>query len=161
MKKWQKWSLGIVGVLLMAILIFVALFWSMLRILMGTEELSGKKETIPKAVSLELKPLIKGNADSLLLCLIGQQPMYGYQIIRELEKRSQGYFKFREGTLYPALHRLEKAGLILGKWQTLPSGRQRRYYYITDKGQRLLVVKMSQWQDFLTAMNLIIRPMNA
>ncbi len=107
------------------------------------------------------RELMKGNADSLLLYLIEQQPMYGYQIIRELEKRSQGYFKFREGTLYPALHRLEKAGLILGKWQMLPSGRQRRYYYITDKGQRLLVVKMSQWQDFLTAMNLIIRPISA
>jgi len=87
--------------------------------------------------------------------------MYGYQIIKELERRSQGYFKFKEGTLYPALHRLEKAGLIRGKWQTLPSSRQRRYYYITDKGHRLLVVKRSQWLDFLTAMNLIIQPMNA
>ena len=102
--------------------------------------------------------LMKGSADSLLLCLIGQQPMYGYQIIKELEKRSQGYFKFKEGTLYPALHRLEKAGLIAGKWQTLPSGRQRRYYYITDKGHRLQVMKRSQWLDFLTAMNLIIQP---
>ena len=104
------------------------------------------------------RELVKGNADSLLLCLLGQQPMYGYQIIEELERRSQGYFKFKEGTLYPALHRLEKAGLILGKWQTLPSGRQRRYYYITDKGHRLLVMKRSQWQDFLIAMNLIIQP---
>jgi len=84
--------------------------------------------------------------------------MYGYQIIKELEKRSQGYFKFKEGTLYPALHRLEKAGLIQGKWQVLSSGRQRRYYYITDKGQRVSVAKMSQWRDFLTAMNLIIQP---
>ena len=107
------------------------------------------------------RELMKGNADSLLLCLIGQQPMYGYQIIKELGRRSQGYFKFKEGTLYPALHRMQKAGLILGKWQTLPSGRQRKYYYITDKGHRLLVVKKSQWQDFLTAMNLIIQPMSA
>ena len=104
------------------------------------------------------RELVKGSADSLLLCLIGQQPMYGYRIIKELEKRSQGYFKFKEGTLYPALHRLEKTGLIMGKWQMLPSGRQRRYYYITDKGRRVLVEKMSQWQDFLTAMNLIIQP---
>lgn len=109
---------------------------------------------------VQRRELMKGNADSLLLYLIGQQPMYGYQIIRELEKRSQGYFQFREGTLYPALHRLEEAGLIQGKWQKLPSGRQRRYYYITDKGQRLLLVKMSQWRDFLTAMNLIIRPVS-
>ena len=104
------------------------------------------------------RELMKGSSDSLLLCLIEQQPMYGYLIINELERRSQGYFKFKEGTLYPALHRLEKAGLIVGKWQTLPSGRQRRYYYITDKGHRLLAVKRSQWQDFLTAMNLIIQP---
>lgn len=105
--------------------------------------------------------LMKGSSESLLLCLISQQPMYGYQIIKELEKKSQGYFKFKEGTLYPALHRLEKAGLIIGKWQNLPSGRQRRYYYITDKGNGLLAVKRSQWQDFLTAMNLIIRPASA
>ena len=107
------------------------------------------------------RELVKGNAGSLLLCLIEQQPMYGYRIIKELEGRSQGYFKFKEGTLYPALHRLEKAGLIVGKWQTLPSGRQRRYYYITDKGHWLLVVKRNQWQDFLTAMNLIIQPVSA
>ena len=102
--------------------------------------------------------LMKGSSDSLLLCLIGQQPMYGYQIIKELARRSQGYFKFKEGTPYPALHRLEKAGLILGNWQTLPNGRQRRYYYITDKGKRVLVAERTQWQDFLKAMNLIIQP---
>jgi len=104
------------------------------------------------------RELIKGSFDSLLLCLIAQQPMYGYQIIKELERKSQGYFKFKEGTLYPALHRSEKAGLIQGKWQTLPSGRQRRYYYITEKGLRGLATKRSQWLDFLTAMNLIIQP---
>ena len=106
---------------------------------------------------LELR---KGTADSLLLCLIEQQPMYGYQIIKELEAQSQGYFKFKEGTLYPALHRLEKTGLVRGEWQMLPSGRQRRYYHITDKGYQRLAVSMSQWRDFLTAMNLIIQPAN-
>ena len=104
---------------------------------------------------------MKGSIDSLLLCLISQQPMYGYQIIKELETKSQGYFKFKEGTLYPALYRLERAGLILGKWQSLPSGRQRRYYYITSKGNRVLVAKMNQWRDFLAAMNLIIQPISA
>ena len=117
-----------------------------------------KSEVVEMAQRLEL---MKGSSESLLLCLVGQQPMYGYQILKELERRSQGYFKFKEGTLYPALHRLEKAGLITGRWQTLPSGRQRRYYYITDKGHHLLAVKRSQWQDFLTAMNLIIQPASA
>lgn len=104
------------------------------------------------------RELIKGSIDSLLLCLIVQQPMYGYRIIKELERKSQGYFKFKEGTLYPALHRLEKTGLIRGEWQKLPSGRQRRYYYITEKGLRSMVAKRSQWRDFLVAMNLIIQP---
>ena len=102
--------------------------------------------------------LVQGNSESLLLYLVGQQPMYGYQIIRELERRSEGYFKFKEGTLYPALHRMEKVGLIEGKWQTLSSGRQRRYYYITDKGRRVLAEKMCQWRDFFAAMNLILKP---
>jgi PadR family transcriptional regulator PadR len=104
--------------------------------------------------------LIKGNIDSLLLCVIVQQPMYGYQIIKELERRSKGYFKFKEGTLYPALHRLEKAGLSRGEWQTLPNGRQRRYYHITEKGLNILVARRGQWLEFITAMNLIIQPVD-
>ena len=102
--------------------------------------------------------LMKGNIDSLLLCLVSQQPMYGYQIMRELNGRSQGYFRFKEGTLYPALHRLEKAGLVLGRWQALPGGRQRRYYHITEKGRAVFVEKTAQWKDFFTAMNLIFQP---
>ena len=100
---------------------------------------------------------IKVSIDSLLLSLIGQQPMYGYQILKELEEKSQGYFKFKEGTLYPALHHLEKAGLATSEWQLSPSGRQRNYYYITDKGYQLLLVKKGEWQDFLTATHLIIQ----
>ncbi len=106
----------------------------------------------------ERHELMKVSTDSLLLSLVGEQPMYGYQLIKELEKRSEGYFRFKEGTLYPALHRLEKANLISGRWQLLPSGRKRRYYFITEKGHKLLAVKRSQWQDFFKATNLIIRP---
>ncbi|MFC1952436.1 PadR family transcriptional regulator [Chloroflexota bacterium] len=106
----------------------------------------------------QARELMKGSTDSLLLYLISQQTMYGYQIIMELEKRSQGYFRFKEGTLYPALHRLERTGLILGKWQLQPGGRQRKYYHITDKGRYVLSEKRNQWQDFLAAMNLVLKP---
>lgn len=101
--------------------------------------------------------LIKSNIDSLLLSLLSGQSMYGYQIIKELEGRSQGYFKFKEGTLYPALHRLEKSGMIEGKWQALPSGQQRKYYQITEKGRLILADKRNSWNEFLNAMNLIIQ----
>lgn len=100
--------------------------------------------------------LIKNSSDSLLLSVLESEPLYGYKIVKELEKRSQGYFKFKEGTLYPALHRLEKAGLIEGKWQTLSNGRQRRYYNITEKGLAKLAAEKVQWQDFFTAVKMIL-----
>jgi len=102
--------------------------------------------------------LVKGSSSSLLLSLLQRQSMYGYQIVKELETRSQGYFKFKEGTLYPALHRLEKAGLITGAWEMLPNGRQRRYYHITAKGQTHLSEEKLQWQDFLNAVKMILEP---
>ena len=104
------------------------------------------------------RELLKGNTDSLLLCLINHQPTYGYQIVKELEKRSNGYFQFKEGTLYPALHRLEKDRVIKGKWQMLPNGQHRRYYYITKKGQQALAKRLAIWQDFSTAVKAIIQP---
>lgn len=84
--------------------------------------------------------------------------MYGYQIIRELESKSQGYFRYKEGTLYPALHRLEKAGLLQAEWHTTAGGRSRRYYHITKKGQVVLVEQRTEWLDFFQAMNTIIQP---
>ena len=101
------------------------------------------------------RELLKGNTDSLLLCLISREPTYGYQIVKELEKRSNGYFLFKEGTLYPALHRLERERLIEGKGQILPNGQQRRYYYITEKGQQVLAARLATWQDFSTAVQAV------
>jgi len=102
------------------------------------------------------RELLKGNTDSLLLCLIGQEPTYGYRIIKELDKRSGGYFCFREGTLYPALHRLEKANLIQGAWEKLDNGQERRYYSITEQGRKVLEQKLAEWHGFSAAVNLVI-----
>ena len=107
------------------------------------------------------RELLKGSTDSLLLSMISQQPMYGYNIIKELEKRSNGYFRFKEGTLYPALHRLEKEGLLTGRWERLPTGQERRYYSLTQKGPQVLDMKMTEWQGFYSAVNLIIQPVDS
>ena len=107
------------------------------------------------------RELLKGSTDSLLLCLISRQPIYGYQIIKDLEKRSKGYFQFKEGTLYPALHRLEKAGLIQGRWERLSSGQERRYYYMTKKGEKALAERLAVWQDFSTAVDLVMQPVSS
>ncbi len=107
------------------------------------------------------RELLKGNTDSLLLSLINEGPMYGYRIIKELEERSQGYFRLREGTLYPALHRLERLGLILGKWDRLSNGQDRRYYHMTEKGRKVLEEKLKEWRGFSSAVNLVMRPAKA
>jgi PadR family transcriptional regulator PadR len=105
------------------------------------------------------RELLKGSTDSLLLYLINNQPMYGYQIIKEIEKKSNGYFRFKEGTLYPALHRLEKEGLIRGQWQKLPNGQERRYYHIQEKGQKVLSERLEIWNDFSKAVNMVMQPL--
>ncbi len=102
------------------------------------------------------RELLKGNTDPLLLSLLGQRPMYGYEIIREVTRRSQGYFKFSEGTLYPALHRLEKAGLIEGRWEAASGGQERRYYRTTEKGRKVLEERRAEWKGFARAVDLIL-----
>jgi PadR family transcriptional regulator PadR len=83
--------------------------------------------------------------------------MYGYQIIKELNRRSNGYFRFKEGTLYPALHRLEKGKLVNGEWEKSPAGQERRYYQITERGRQALSQKLSLWEDFSTAIKAVIQ----
>ncbi len=104
------------------------------------------------------RDLPKGSCDSLLLCLLEEKPMYGYELVKELESRSQGYFRFKEGTLYPALHRLENMGVIASKWEQVPNRRPRRYYHITEKGYLRLADESSKWHKFLDAMRLILKP---
>ncbi len=102
--------------------------------------------------------LLKGNTDTLLLALLQGEPMYGYQIVKEVEKRSSGYFAFKEGTLYPALHRLERAKLIEGRWEENPNSVRRRYYVITDRGRGALIDRLSEWRRFSQAMDSVMLP---
>jgi DNA-binding PadR family transcriptional regulator len=105
-----------------------------------------------------LAQLLKGNTDILLLSLLVREPMYGYQMIKELERRSQGFFRLGEGTLYPVLHRLERAGLVKARWERLPNGGERRYYSLTRRGERRLEEQASAWARFASAVDLIVRP---
>ncbi len=102
------------------------------------------------------RELLKGSTEGLVLSVISNGPTYGYELIRLLETRSDGYFHFREGTLYPALHRMEKEGLIEGRWQTLQGGQERRYYYITPKGAEMLSRRRSIWSEFSTAVRSVL-----
>jgi len=103
--------------------------------------------------------LLRGNTDSMLLFLIQEHgESYGYRLIREIQDRSGGFFRFKEGTVYPALRKLENEGLIQGAWKRLDSGQERRYYHITARGRDVLRKKLAMWQNFNTAMGLIFSP---
>ena len=113
------------------------------------------------ARELYRRELLKGSTETLLLSLLANESMYGYQLVKEMDKRSSGYFRFKEGTLYPALHRLERDGLVNGKWGTSPSGQNRRYYHITTDGRAKLKLMLEEWQLFTKAVNLVAQPEGA
>ncbi len=89
-----------------------------------------------------------GSTGVMVLRLLAEKPMYGYQIVKELQVRSEGYFDLEQGTLYPALHRLEKDGLVESKWEVVEEGPSRKYYYITAQGRAELEKSAQQWSDF-------------
>jgi PadR family transcriptional regulator PadR len=90
----------------------------------------------------------KGSTRVLILSMLAERPMYGYQIAKELKRRSEGYFAFKEGTLYPALHRMEKDGLLRSEWEVVEKGPSRKYYHITEDGRRVLADSVREWTTF-------------
>lgn len=98
---------------------------------------------------------LKGHLDLLLLVTIAEEPLHGYAVMEALRKRSDETFDLPEGTVYPALHRLERAGLLTSTWSTA-SGRRRRTYSLTDKGHTALVRRQREWREFAEAMGTIL-----
>jgi len=96
------------------------------------------------------KNLIGGSTRLLLLSLLSESDRYGYDIIRTLAERSQNVFAFKEGTLYPVLHKLEAEGCIRS-YEKAVDGRRRRYYSITEPGKKQLTQERQQWTTFSTA----------
>lgn len=100
-----------------------------------------------------IQQLLKGLVDPIILSLINGLPMYGYQISKELEQRSAGYFKMKGGTVYPSLMRLERNGLISSRWEQTSKKKGRKYYQITEKGRQFLASSLSDWHDFCRVIN--------
>ena len=94
------------------------------------------------------RELLKGSTPLLLLSLLVDSPMYGYQIILTVRERTQGLYTMTEGALYPALHKLEASGFIHSYWQTQPNGRNRRYYALLNAGEAFLATKRAEWIQF-------------
>ena len=102
------------------------------------------------------KGALPGSTTMLVLALLKNEEMYGYQIIEELESRSNSVFKMKEGTLYPILHSLEKDKLVTAREMETPSGRTRRYYHITAAGLKALEEKEQEWRVYSKAVTAIL-----
>jgi PadR family transcriptional regulator PadR len=99
--------------------------------------------------------VLKGHLDGLLLATLASGPCHGYAIKQALRAGSGGRFDLPTGTVYPALHRLERAGLIRGSWSTV-NGRRRRSYELTAAGRRALSEERSSWQEFSAAVTALL-----
>jgi DNA-binding PadR family transcriptional regulator len=99
------------------------------------------------------RELKKGSIQLCLLAVISSGKKYGFQIIKELRELSSGYYDLKEGTLYPALHRLEKRGYLKSEWVTQKSGMPRKYYSLTSKGVKALREAKTEWKNMVKSCN--------
>ncbi len=98
---------------------------------------------------------LKGNLDLLLLSVLSAGPAHGYAVITSLRARSEGAFDLPEGTVYPALHRLERTGLLASSWADA-DGRRRRVYALTGEGEAALNAERTQWKRFAGGISLVL-----
>ena len=118
---------------------------------------SGWGQDTEGGTTMEFAPdLVKGSIEPVILQLLSEQERYGYEIIKTVNQRTGNVFDWKEGTLYPWLHRLEGDGLIQSRWREADSGRQRKYYRITKRGLAALTTRKDEWASFSKAVNALL-----
>jgi PadR family transcriptional regulator len=95
----------------------------------------------------------KGSADLLILALVDEEDLHGYEIGRQIDLRSAGTLRFTMASLYATLYRLEERALIKGRWVERAGQRRRRYYRITDGGRKILAAQREDWARFIAALS--------
>lgn len=100
--------------------------------------------------------LLRGALEILVLEVISEGRTYGYEIAKEIKQRSSGRLLAQEGTLYPALHRLEKRGALAATWRDSPEGRRRKYYQLTPEGRKTLAAGREEWAQFSQAVQQVL-----
>ncbi|TVQ54424.1 MAG: PadR family transcriptional regulator [Phycisphaerales bacterium] len=96
---------------------------------------------------------LTGAVDMLILDVLSRGDSYGYQISQTVMSQSDGYFELKEGSLYPALHRLERQKMLKAYWVEPEEGRRRKYYKLTAKGRKTLEERRENWRNFSQAVN--------
>jgi PadR family transcriptional regulator PadR len=102
--------------------------------------------------------LLQGTLDMLVLQTLLLGPAHGYTIARVIEQRSDTFLQVEQGSLYPALNRLEDRGWVDSYWATSENNRRARYYRLTPKGRRQLLQEAEQWRQLVHAIGLVMRP---
>lgn len=102
------------------------------------------------------KSLLAGSTTTLILKLLEEKDMYGYQMIETLSKRSDNTFNLKAGTLYPILHGLENDGMVESYDEKADGTRIRKYYHISSKGKKVLKEKQQEWSVFTSAVNKVL-----
>lgn len=106
---------------------------------------------------MDVQDIRRACTETLIMGLLRERAMHGYEMAKEIERRSGGYFRLAHATLYPALHRLEKQGLVAGLWQGPAEGRRpRRHYRLTRAGAAWHRRNTSEWQELFAAMGTLI-----
>jgi len=100
--------------------------------------------------------MLKGHLDLIVLAALSRGPAHGYAVIEAIRRRSGQAFDLPEGTIYPALHRLEQAALLSSRWVIAESGRRRRVYTLTQRGQRALSDQSNVWRQFSAAIGSLL-----
>jgi len=100
--------------------------------------------------------LPQGTLDLLILKAVAIDPLHGYAIAQRLEQVSRGVVQVPEGSLYPALHRLENRGLLAADWKRTETGREAKFYRLTRKGRKQLELEAASWQRLIEAVGLIL-----
>jgi PadR family transcriptional regulator, regulatory protein PadR len=100
---------------------------------------------------------LQGHLDGMLLAILEAGPRHGYAIVEEMCRRSDGEFDLAEGTIYPALHRLEAAGLLSSRWEVV-SGRRRRVYALSRSGAAAVGERAASWRTFRSAVDAVFAP---
>ncbi len=100
----------------------------------------------------DIQQLRKGSTPLLILSILNQGPNHGYGIMREMEKRSEGYFSMTAALLYPALHQMELDGLVNAEWQTSVGNRRKKMYCITPRGKEYLEKDHLEWHRFFDSL---------
>jgi transcriptional regulator len=100
---------------------------------------------------------LKGTLDMLILKIVALGPIHGYAISQRIQQTSRDVFQLTQGSLYPALHRLEDRGWLQAEWKQTDSGREAKFYQLTKKGQKQLKTEVQNWKRLTDAVSLILR----